>query len=304
MAVMTRALNPSLYTNVYDEFVVQGFNEVPKLFPTLFRVVRDQTSEYKTHQMGGLPMLEKVNEDAAIPVSKMEELWPKNFRADKYGGSVVVTEESMEDDENAIISKATFAKEHGKGAARKMDSLAVEVINGAFTSTLAPDGSFLCATDHAYSPTDPRTLSNKMTLAFGPSAVDEMERLIADNSRDSRGEIIELPHPKVLVPQALWGQAKELFDERFWALAGTANRQPNRFAGAYEPIVWRRLTNPKNWFMIASPMPDYGLIFWIRKEPVTSAWVDHQLGRYVFDIKARFTTGANEWRVIFGSQVI
>ena len=130
-----------------------------------------------------------------------------------------------------------------------------------------------------------------------------MEIKIADNCKDSKGEMVEVDHNIVLVSQANWGAAKELFDEKAWALRGTADNRFNRFAGAYKPLLWRRLNDSNDWWMLAPTTDDYGLIFLIREDPWYSAWIDYNKRRYVFDIESRFMAGANEWRQIFGSEV-
>jgi len=301
---ITRAINPSLYTPIYDKHAVEGYKEVPKVFPKIFTIVTDDTSEYKTHQLGGLAMMGEIEEIGEIPSQKLEELWPKTFTPVFYGDRVVVSKAATGDDEYAIMKKSTIARLQGKGAARKADQKAADVINGMFASTQTPDGSYLVATDHPYSPTDSTTLSNKITTALSPDALDEMEIKIADNCKDSKGQVVDIWHNILLVPPALNGTAIEICDKRAWAFRGTADRVLNRFAGVYEVLMWRRMAvtsyTTTAWALVA-PKMEYGLKFIWRERPHYNAWYNDNIRAYVFDLEARFDVGADGWRCIFAS---
>ena len=300
MAV-SRATNPQLYTPIYDKFLIEGYKAVPQVFPQIFTVLSDDSKEYKTDMLGGLGTWVSVDELGETPSEDLNQLWPKTFTHIKFGKSVIVSYEGVDDDEYAILSKANVVKAEGRGAARKADQDAADIINNSFTSTQTPDSQWLCDTDHPYSPTDATTLSNKITTALTPAALDEMEIKIANNGKDSTGEVVDIEPTTLLVPAALYGTAMEICDKRAWNLRGTADRVLNRFAGVYNVLMWRRLTTSTTAWWLVVPKQDYGLKFVWRERPHYDAWVNHTIDAYDFKGRMRYSLGADDWRCIWGS---
>jgi len=138
---------------------------------------------------------------------------------------------------------------------RTQDVIAASVINTAFTTT-GPDGKVLCATDH---PIVGGTWRNRPTNGMALTRTSLQLALVdwMDEQKNDNGQKIEVNPAYVVSGASLMFDALEILK---------SVQQPDNATNAINVIksdfnlshvMWKRITNPKYWFIFAKPANHY-----------------------------------------------
>jgi len=311
----TRNQLSELFTPIYDEFMFMGFAEEKQVGPQIFDIKDDNTKEYKTDGISGSGEWELATELSSGGYEDLVLGYPKTITPLKYWKKIEVSFEASEQEEYAILkSKITNAKQIGAGGRVKVERLMAATIYGGFTAT-GPDGEYLFDPDHPKNREETGIVYDN--LLEGPLSHDNLElaeKQISDNHYDMKGlPILAAENPVIAYPPALKGRAERIFGDRAQYMPfeqtnsapGTrSENEINRFAGQYNPIMWRLLSAKEGgsdtaWYIIYKELGFLKGVY--NKRPSFDNWIDKDIEAYIFKGSLMFACGAIDHRCGFAS---
>lgn len=300
-----RAQLAQLYTPIYDEFMIQAYDEQSMVSPLIFKEIMDKTKEYKVDDLSTLGRWDDVTEGSGDGYEDPVLGYAKTYTQGKKIKKFKVSFEAVDQDEYALAKKVGEAQGMGAGARDKVEyDTSRHLVNG-FT-TAGPDGQYLYDTDHDKNSEETGTdYSNLLSGAFSHDNLEAAETQIAANMISPAGIPIRPPQAPLLVhPIALRGAVKRVLDDRAKEQPDTTVRNFNRFAGEYKPVEWWYIgtaaggTNTQ-WHIIF-PSLGFFKIIWNQK-PAYTSWVDEDLEFYNFKGRMLYASGYDNWRGSFAS---
>lgn len=300
-----RAQLAQLYTPIYDEFMLQAYDEHSMVSSTLFKEVMDKTKEFKVDDLSTLGRWDDVTEGSGDGYEDPVLGYPKTYTQGKKIKKFKVSFEAVDQDEYALAKKVGDAQGMGLGARDKIEyDCSRHFING-FT-TAGSDSQYLYDTDHPKNSEETgTTYSNLLSGAFSHDNLEAAETQIAANMMSPAGIPIRPPQAAVLLhPIALRGAVKRVLDDRAKEQPDTTMRNINRFAGEYKAIEWWYIGTPgggtNTQWHIVFPSLNFFKLIWNQKPGYTS-WVDEDLEFYNFKGRMLYASGYDNWRGAFGS---
>jgi hypothetical protein len=188
-----------------------------------------------------------------------------------------------------------------ESARRTREKHGATLFNNAFNTSVfsGGDGYALCATAHTYLGTN-STQGNSGTTALSATAV-EATRLLGMGLTDETDNLMDVMYDTILVPPNLEETANII--TKTDKEVGSAQNDINFNKGKYKVIVWNRLSDTNNWFMIDSK---YMKMFlkWFDRIP-TEFNKDKDFDTYVakWSVYTRYSYGFSDWRWIYGQNV-
>lgn len=307
----TRAQLSELFTPIYDEFMLMGFQPEKQVMAQVFEVIDDSTKDYITDGISGLGSWEEADELASGGYEELVLGYPKTYTPLKYWKKILVSFEATQQDEYAMLKKETAtAKRIGIGGLDRVEKLGAAVICGGLTST-GPDGQIIFSNSHPKNREETGTTYDN--LLDGPLSHDNLElaeKQISDNFFDMKGIPIPVTeNPILLHAPALKGTVKRLLSDRADYRPGidpaaTSEMEINRFAGMYRPLEWRYLAaslggSDTAWYIIYKELGFFKFIYGAR--PSFDNWVDKDIEAYVFKGRMMAVAGNSDWRGGFAS---
>jgi hypothetical protein len=302
---LTRAAVAQLYTPIYDEFMLQTWDEESQTHPKIFQTIEDSSRQYLWDGLSGLGVWVAAPEGGGGGYEDPVLGYPKTFTQAKFWKKFQVSYEAVDQDEYALLDKEDDAQQMGRGARAKVEIDTATILFNGF-AVACPDGQFLFSHIHPQNPQATTTLYDN--LLAGPFSHDNLELAetqIARNFFDPKGIPIEVTkNPIIAYPPALRGVVHRVLDARALERPGTPNRDINRFAVSYEPIEWRYLMasmggSDTAWYIIFKEL-NLLKIIWSAK-PHFTGWVDEDNEFYKFKGRMLYDTGAVDWRCAFAS---
>jgi len=295
-----------LMTPIYDEAMLETYDMLKKVCEKLFYIQDDDSKQVDTTGVSGLGQWTATPEGTAITQEDIVQMYNESFVHTKYANAFKVTDEAMEDDEYALISKVETAEEMGKGAVVQQERMCADIFN-LHTTTAGADEVALVDAAHPKNPNESgTTYDNELTgasSALSHESIEDMDILIAGNLKDPKGILVPRPvRGCLLVPPALFGTARRLVSERAWERPGTPEREINVYAGAYQVEEWRYLdASTTAWWIVYPELK--GLRYYWRRRPHFDSYYDPTQESYVFNGKMRASVGwtGEGWRTVWGS---
>lgn len=294
-----------LYTPIYDEFMLEAYNEEKQVNPIIYEQIDDKTMEYKTDGISGLGLWEDAEEGEGGNYDDPVLGYPKTFTQTKRRKRFRVSWEAVDHDEYVLMTKIGRAQEMGRGGRASVEKNTANFLSDGF-ATAGPDGQYLFDTDHPKNPDETGvTYDNLLSGAFSHDNLEAAETQITNNFIGPDGiPIAPDEDPILLYPPALRGAVDRVLADRALERPGTANRDINRFAGRYRPVEWRWLAaafggSDTAWFIIYPSMKMLKIIWSAR--PHYTSWVDNEDEYYVFSGRMLYDHGATNWRFGFAS---
>lgn len=294
-----------LYTPIYDEFLLEAYNEEKQMHPVVYEDIGDKTKDWKSDSLGGLGLWEDAEEGTGGNYDDPTLGYPKTFTQTKRRKRFRVSWEVVDQDEYVLMTKIGTSAEMGRGGRATVEKKTANFISDAF-ATDGPDGQYLFDTDHPKNPEETGvTYDNLLEGAFSHDTLELAETQISDEYFGPDGiPILPDEDPVLLYPPALRGAVERVLADRALERPTTANRDINRFAGRYRPTEWRWLAaklggSDTAWFIIYPSMRMLKIV-WSQK-PHYHSWVDNEDEFYVFSGRMLFDHGATNWRFGFGS---
>lgn len=216
-----------------------------------------------------------------------------------YALGYEVTQELFEDDQYAVINKATSLL--AVAVKQTVDSLAAMVLNNAFATTvyLGVDAKGLCATDHPLSKAGGTVANRPATdVDFDPvslqSGLETIETWV-----DANG-LPMMKMPKYVISGPLQRDiiTKTLSSDK---MPFTNDNEKNALQEwELQKLILHYLTDPDMWFIATQPRDHYLKWFW-RIKPSFKNFDDPNTGNARFVVRFRASSGFTTWQGIYGS---
>ena len=270
------------------------------VIPQLFNISKSTKASESDLDIGGLGDWEEFN--GLIPYEDNAEGYKTIYTHKKFVKGFSVDEDLVADDQYGIINAkpATLAM----GAMRKREEDAADIFNNAFASGMGADDQYLCDGAHPFSPSNTgSTQSNAGATALSRDAIIATRKLMKAFT-DDKGKLISVVPDTLLVPPEL--------EETAWLEANNAMQtnsadRNESFVNSlgFNVIVWDRLTDANNWFMIDSAMAKAGMLRWFDSYPLSFSFDPtsdyNMIARYRG--KMRYSLGWSGWKFIYGHLV-
>jgi len=299
----------------YSKLLVEGLKEIEErafteeyeIFNARKALYRDVSSDkafeefYSVSSLGDIPKFNGKMESLTRAPGYLTRIEPCEFAAMEQWERKFI-------DDNLYGVMNDDAEELGRSMARTINKYCAYPFWYATSATnefmTTEEGVSLVSSSHTNKTGAPTTVgfSNATTAALSPTAL-AAARLLGNNIRNDKGQIIGHNFDTLVVPQALEQKAWEITStlQGLYNAEGTQNFWKSKF----KVIVWHMLdsVSTKNWFLVDSTQMKKDLIFIPRVEPEYEANHDFQTKVTQASVYSRFGLGAKGWRWIVGATV-
>lgn len=271
------------------------------MIPTLCRVEKSSRQIERVLGVGGLSDVPEFT--GQFTADDPAQQYLKTFTHTEYGKKLVVQKRLLEDDLHRIIKQ--YPEQLAIALHRTQQKLLANVFNNAFTGTSGGDSLSLCNNAHTSASADGVNQDNLQTTALTYANLISSINLM-NQFKDDRGELMHCIPDTILVPLGLRQTALEIVgsDKEPYTMDNTVNVARDTIGGGrLKVIVWNRLTDSNNWFLIDSKMMKQHLWWFNRVGPELDKDKDFDHRSAQWSIYWRGSVGFSDWRWIMGHQV-
>jgi len=258
---------------------------------------RSFEEEVKLSGFGSAPV---KNEGSSIAYDNAQEAWTARFNHETIAMGFSLTEESIEDNLYASLSKR-YTKALARAMAYTKQVKGAAILNNAFTGgPTYGDGVVLCSTAHPL--VSGGTNSNRPTTGVDLNETS-LEQACIDIAAwtDERGLLVTGKPKKLIIPPALQFVATRVLKTEL--RVGTADNDLNALKnisaipGGY--AVNHYLTDTNAWFLMTD-IPN-GLKHFTRTALSTSMDADFDTGNSRYKSRERYSFGVSDPLGVYGS---
>lgn len=260
--------------------------------------VESSTKNYEEDtEVTGFGLAPKKDEGAAIVYDSESQGATTRYTHVVYGLGYIVTREELEDNLYEVVSKRriqalAFSMQQTK------ENVHANIFNRAFLAAYAGgDGKEMIATDH---PTMNGTQSNELATPadLSEASLEDLSIQIM-NAQNSRGHRISLKPQKLLVPTALYFDARRIIESELQNDTGNnaKNIVGTMFKGGL--AVNNYFTDPDAWFVKTNA--PRGLTHFKRRVVEFKQDNDFDTENAKAKSTERYSAGWTDWRAIYGS---
>lgn len=280
----------------------------------IFSKEKSQNFAEKYTSMTAMNGFSPVNEGGESPEDSMQEGYSKVIENVTWKDKFIITQEIIEDNKTIDLKRKPSAFVNGYfstkerfgaailGTATAADELTFKTKEFSLTGA---DGKSIFAIDHPCKVSG-LAQSNKFTDAFSIEALDRAESKM-QNLRGDNGDILAVRPDTIIIPN------DPILKRKVFAAVG-ADKDPdgagngfNYQFGRWNVIVWAYLNQFMTatsgvlpWFMMSQDYSETSpsLIWQDRIDLTVKSYIDEKTGNNVWDGRARFNAGFNDFRGI------
>jgi len=285
-------LDPGLRKIFIDEFGQPG-----DMVAQLYGMEKSTKAVEMDLGIGGLGDLEEFT--GTIPYGDFSQQYKTSYTHREWVKGIKIERKLIDDDQYSIINKRP--QQLALVARRSREKHGASVFNNAFNTTIFAGGDTLalCSTAHTYVGTS-TTVGNSGTTSLSATAL-EATRLLGMGITDETDNLMDIMYDTILVPPALEETANIIVKTD--KDVGSAQNDINWAKGRYKVLVWPRLTDSNNWFMLDSK---YMKMFlkWFDRIPVEFN-KDKDFDTYLakWSCYTRYSYGFSGWQFLYGHNV-
>lgn len=285
-------LRPELH-KIFDD----AYNEIPQVFPSLFRVETSDKATEVDSGVTGFSLLTQTSEDSPITYEDPVQMYDVTYTHLKYTKGFRVTDELVQDDQWRIIRSKP--QELGRAARRSEEDLAADVFNNAFSSAqLGGDGVRLASTVHPRSDggaTQSNSSSTSVSLNYDNLDTAEIDMRA---QLDDKGMKISVKPTTLVVGPSLRRDALTITKSS--AIPGSGDNDVNIFQGTLNVVDWDYIDSATAWFLLDKTQAKL-MWFWRQRATMKNDY-SFDNGASLFKIEERFSKGFSDWRGFWGSK--
>jgi hypothetical protein len=296
---VTRGAFDQLLVPGANKVYVDEYNELPSMYDQIFDIDTSGRAFEDDLVATGIGIAVSKPEGEEIAFDRPKFRGRVRYIHTTFGLGYEITREAVEDELYGVLNSQGAAN-----LARSMREVeeisAASVLNGAFTTTMAYDGVPLISTSHPNVFGDvfanrPAT-DEDLSISALKSASERFWALETD-----RGLKISLAPEMLLVAPQGWWNAQEILGAPYFSAGAQGQYTPNVSGQmGLKPTMWRYLTDPDAWFLLA-PKAQHTLKFFWRRKPDPTSGYDGRAEVAWYGITARLSAGVTDWRGIDGS---
>jgi hypothetical protein len=316
MATPTSGGFPDILTAGFRQIFVDSFNQhdaTNNWIPKLFNVQTSGYSSEKFSSLGAMGELHRLDALGKVQYDQPFEGYDVTIDFPEYVQGFTITRKLYDDDRYGAMRQ--YPAKLAASAVRTKQTYASALFNNAFSTTwVTPDGYTiattggdgvaLCSDSHTFrgpaASGKTQVTDNQYTTAISAAQLDTIRQAMVAFT-DDRGNLIGVQPDLILIPpeleKTMWeiGASENVPGE----FSNTANFMYNRF----KVLVWPRLTDANNWFMIDSNLMKEHLFWFDRVAPELSNAEDFDAVSAKWRVYARWGYGFTDWRWVIGSAV-
>lgn len=310
-------LNDSVYGK--SEAPIKAFleenvraHEEGSLVNKLFKMVDSENFGEKFGSMTALANgFQPVGEGGAYPNDEKQEGYSKFLENITWKDQFAITEEMIEDNKILDINRTGargFIDQFHLVREKYAAALLVGAVNGTTTTfrgltmdCTSNDGVSLFSTAHPSKLDSSKTQSNKYSNTFSEDALGLIETAM-QNYKDDNDEVLVVSPDTIVIPN------NHALKKAVFAAIG-ADKDPSTSNNGFNYVFgrWTVIINPylngvpaNAYFVFDKKYNDAynGLIFMDRIPLTIKSYIDNSNGNNVWQGRARFVCGANDWREI------
>ena len=276
---------------------VDSFGQPGDMVNQLFSIEKSTKATESDLGIGGMGDMEEFT--GTIPYSDFSQQYKTSYTHREWVKGIKIERKLVDDDQYSIINGRP--KLMALSARRSREKHGASVFNSAFNTSVFAGGDTLalCASAHTFNGTS-TTQANAGTTSLSATAM-EATRLLMQAFVDETDNLIDVVPDTLIVPPNL--------EELAWQITksdkvlGSNFNDPNFSMGKYKVVVWNRLSDSNNWFMVDSK---YMKMFlkWFDRIPVEFN-KDKDFDTYIskWSVYTRYSYGFSDWRWIYGAEV-
>lgn len=289
---------------------VEAFEQMSAI-PRLFKKVSSRNFAEKITSRTSMGNFAPVGEGGAYPKSEIQEGFSKVVEPDTWKNQFSITKEMVEDNKILEISQQALGFTDSYNRTRELFAGAMlaggvgikTTFAGKEYDTSCADGRALFASDHPSVTGNAQAQSNLYSNAFSVDALSAAETAM-QNYQDDNGFVLSVSPDTIVIPNE-YTLKKAVFE----AIGAdkdpaTANNGFNYQYGRWNVIVWPYLGTvagaEKPWILLDSHYNNSrGGLVWVDRIPLSvHSWVDENNDNNVWNGRARFSAGFNNWRAV------
>jgi hypothetical protein len=285
----SQLLAPGLFSVIYEdlEMHAEEYSQFFNVYPT--------TKAYEEDQLvAGLAAVPPKPEGTPIADDNAIQGGSYRYQPVSYGLGFQVTREMWDDDQYGIMRKVS--QDFGGSIRQTIETGAIGVITGAFTTTKTIDGSTLIGT-HNLLGGGSYSNASATNMAFSVSGIQE-QLLIFEKMVNERGLIKRATPQDVLIPVDLQFKAQEILHSSYKPYSGT--NEINSVQGRLSPMTDHYLTSITAWWVMSAKQNHTLKYFW-RTQPEFDSQDDFRTKGASYSVFFRFIAGVTYWHGISGS---
>jgi len=291
------------FRKIYDVEFEENIKE--SMIPLLYQMVNPgKRDNYKISGIGA--MGDMADFDGSITYDSFGQLYDTTIEFPEVATGFKVARKLADDDLFGIMDNKP--RQMGISVARTREKKAASIFNTAFTATASTtsgvsggDGVSLCSSSHPYSPDDATTQDNSGTSALSATVVEATRRIGKRSIFNDRGEILNVNYDTILCTSDVEETAWEIINST--GQVETANNNRNFHQGKYNLMVWDRLSDANNWFMLDSKLMKLFFMWCERVKPDFNYDRDFDTLVAKWSVYGRWNAWYGDWRPIYGHNV-
>lgn len=288
----------------YNQLIGEGYQEKPKEYTNLFRVLDTDSAFEKYREVIGLPIWDENHEGQPFNHAERGLGYEITLTPKRYDQAFTVTHEYFVDNKEKLMKGKGITDDAymlGRGCRVKEEITAAEIINGGF-SNVGYDGVALFSTAHPLPGTNGLTFANTPANAADKTLnYENLTKAITALSEqvDGGGIKIQAKADKLFVSTDKYFDAMTIVRSNL--VPATNNNDKNVIADIAPLTVYcMSYFNKGIWILKDSSFTN--LIFLWREEPIffheriPNTWDRRVIGA------ARWAVGYRDWRGLYGVQ--
>lgn len=285
------------FSKIYEARYKENIKE--SMVPFLYGVQKiSKGADYRVSGIGALA--DVADFDGKITYDSPSQLYDKTITFPEKALGIKVERKLYDDDLYGIMDKRPAGL--ATSIARTREKSGAAPFNSAFTdTTIGADGVAICSSSHPYSPDDATTQDNAGTSALSATSVEATRRLAHTSIFNDRGELAMVNYDTILCTVANEEVAWEIINST--GKVDTAENNRNFHQGKYKLVIWDRLTDSNNWFMLDSSLMKECFIWCDRIKPEFNYDRDFDTLVAKWSVYMRYGVGCSDWRSIYGHLV-
>ena len=289
---------------------VEAFEQMSAI-PKLFKKVSSRNFAEKITSRTSMGNFSPVGEGGTYPKAEIQEGYSKVVEPDTWKNQFSITKEMVEDNKLLEITQQALGFTDSYNRTRELFAGTMLAGGVGLTTTFADkqydtscaDRNPLFAKDHPSITENTDAQSNLYADAFSVDALAAAETAM-QNYKDDNGFVLGIAPDTIVIPNEY-----TLKRDVFAAIGAdkdpaTANNGFNYQYGRWNVIVWPYLGAvtgaTKPWILLDSHYNNSraGLV-WVDRIPLSvHSWVDENNDNNVWNGRARFSAGFNNWRAV------
>ena len=287
----------------FQAIFADRLNELEDMIPTLYTMGPNNGREdIRYSQTGTMSDWEAF--EGSVPYNDISQGYDVTSIPLEFAQGTQVKRKLFEDDQYHIMDRKP--KGMATSLVRTRQKHAARIFVNAFSVDSFfynhSEGVALCSNSHTTTSgaSTANGFDNLSTVAFSAVAL-EAAKIAMWGFRGDQAERIDITPDEIWYPTSIYGRVKEVLESP--GKTKSANNESNIHEGAFEPHMWKYMTNTKDWFVTDKTARADNLM-WFDRIKATFAMIE-DFDTYIakWRGRGRWSSAWIDWRFIYGHNV-